>query len=183
MGKFKLGHDQRGHKSLMMKPKPEQVQQITVEIPELDIQAALEEYFAANPLPEVKEAPLATMLPSCGSRQCSEPQILEQKVVERIETIKEISKRDERARRHSVATRNELHKIINRKQGLLNRAMDIQRKATEEIKAKVSALEMRKPEEKQVVIEKTEVQSKSHPLVIGGLVVSLLLNILILISK
>ncbi len=185
MGRMRMGHDRRGKQpvSTATVTKVDLTNGEIVGTTESLVERILERHadtFKLLAEAEQAEKPLATMLPSC---QCSVPTILEQKVVERIETIKEVSTTDRRARRHSMATRTELHKDLNRKHSLLNRAIEIQREKADKLTSRINVLEQAKPQEKQVVIEKTEITSKTPKLVMAGLALSLALNVLILIIK
>jgi hypothetical protein len=174
---MKMGHDKRGKQP---------VSTPTIVLPAGTLVSPTQSVFdmIAEALKDMKpytaEVPLTTMVPSC---QCPAPTIVEQKVVERIETVKEISTTDRRARRYTMATRTELHKALDRKHALLNRAIEIQREKSEKMVSRLNVLEQAKPQEKQVVIEKTEVVTKTPTLMMVGLAVSLALNVLILIIK
>lgn len=108
-------------------------------------------------------------------------------IIERTETIvKEISTVDKRARKYANLIKTSLTDIHYTSVKLLNKRMDLQSQALSNISDQVEILEQRKPEEKQVVIERTiasRVEYKVPKHVYIALGASLLLNILILITK
>lgn len=184
--KMKMGHDPRGikHKnphtgsSLDSFLKEQQIEIPNIEAIAKDIMEKHADTFKRLAEAEAAERnkPLANMIPSC---EC----LSDIPTVIHTETIKEISKLDKRARQHSAGVRAELHKLIERRTSLHNKALDLQRIKTQALEAKINALESRKPEEKQIVVEKTQIITKVPKLMMAGLVLSLILNVLILVIK
>lgn len=180
--KMKMGHDPRGikHKnphtgsSLDSFLKEQQIEIPNIEAIARDI---MEKH--ADTFKRLAEAEAAIITPS----QITNISTICEPVVVHTETIKEISKLDKRARQHSAGVRAELHKLIERRTSLHNKALDLQRSKTQALEAKITALESRKPEEKQIVVEKTQIITKVPKLMMAGLVLSLVLNVLILVIK
>lgn len=168
MGKFKMGNP---------KPSVKQVHQIDNIQDILDAHVHTFRRLAESEAKE-KEVPLATMLPTS----------VETHVVH----TKEIKvTQDHRARRYAKALNKSLADSIskslvlhNKRHDLnvnsikfLNEAHQIQQSKLSDLEHKVKELELRKPEEKQVVIEKAITPNYIKI----GLCVSLLLNVLILL--
>jgi hypothetical protein len=174
MGKMRMGSGPVIQpRQIAMIPEMQYEQPVSVLPDIVDVEAIIADYFAKNPV-VIPEAPLATMAPSCV---CSSPAPVEP-VVQMVPgpTI------DTRVRQYAKGVREEMLKVMDRKHQLFNKVSELQRKKNMELEAKIVALESRKPEEKQVVVEKTVTTNKVPKIVVAGLVLSLILNVIALIK-
>lgn len=187
MGKMRMGHDSRNKVPLLRTTQSRQgleSESIASATLTPDFAAMAKEIMEkhADTFKKLAEAevaereakPLATMLPSPVEKHTTHT------VVERVETIKTI---DKRARTHSVAVRNELHEMVVKKHALLNKAYELQRKKTDELAAKINQLESRKPEEKHTVTKEVVIQEKTSKRMLVICAATIVINVLILLSK
>lgn len=181
MGKIRIGNDPRNKhsgstfdsflKQEKIELKTPSVEEITKKVMEAHKETfqKLADYEAA----EKQKPETAPTIP--------EKVIEKTHTIERIESIKTI---DKRARNHSIAVRNELTEMMVKKHALLNKAYELQKKRSDELASKIIALEARKPEEKQIVTkEHTIIKEKTSKRMLIICAATIVINVLILISK